>query len=78
MDKTIIATIIDKFSGGPVGVNSLAVAIGEEPQTIEEVHEPYLIQLGFIKRTSQGRVALPAAYQHFGLTAPEGPQGALF
>ncbi len=78
MDKTIIATIIDKFSGGPVGVNSLAVAIGEEPQTIEEVHEPYLIQLGFIKRTSQGRVALPAAYQHFGLTAPEGPQGGLF
>jgi Holliday junction DNA helicase RuvB len=78
MDKTIIATVIDKFSGGPVGVNSLAVAIGEEPQTIEEVHEPYLIQLGFIKRTSQGRVALPAAYRHFGLTAPEGPQGALF
>ena len=78
MDKTIIVTVIDKFSGGPVGVNSLAVAIGEEPQTIEEVHEPYLIQLGFIKRTAQGRVALPAAYRHFGLTTPEGPQSALF
>jgi len=78
MDKTIISTIIDKFSGGPVGVNSLAVAIGEEPQTIEEVHEPYLIQLGFIKRTSQGRVAMPGAYKHFGLTPPESPQGALF
>jgi Holliday junction DNA helicase RuvB len=78
MDKTIISTIIDKFSGGPVGVNSLAVAIGEEPQTIEEVHEPYLIQLGFIKRTAQGRVALTSAYKHFGLTPPDGPQGALF
>jgi Holliday junction DNA helicase RuvB len=78
MDKNIISTIIDKFSGGPVGVNSLAVAIGEEPQTIEEVHEPYLIQLGFIKRTPQGRVALMGAYKHFGLTPPEGPQGALF
>ncbi|MEA3365348.1 MAG: Holliday junction branch migration DNA helicase RuvB [Candidatus Hydrogenedentes bacterium] len=78
MDRTIISTIIEKFSGGPVGVNSLAVAIGEEPQTIEEVHEPYLIQLGFIKRTPQGRVASMGAYKHFGLTSPDGPQGALF
>jgi Holliday junction DNA helicase RuvB len=70
MDRIIIRTLIEKFSGGPVGVASLAVAIGEERQTIEEVHEPYLIQLGFLKRTQQGRVAMPLAYQHFGLTAP--------
>ncbi len=70
MDKTILRTIIDKFGGGPVGLSSLAVAIGEEPQTLEEVHEPFLIQLGFIKRTPQGRVAQPLAYKHFGLEAP--------
>jgi Holliday junction DNA helicase RuvB len=78
MDKTIINTIIDKFGGGPVGLNSLAVAIGEESQTIEEVHEPYLIQIGFIKRTPQGRVALPRAYKHFGLNPPDDSQPSLF
>ncbi|MBI5093649.1 MAG: Holliday junction branch migration DNA helicase RuvB [Candidatus Hydrogenedentes bacterium] len=70
MDKAIIRTVIDKFNGGPVGISSLAVAIGEESQTLEEVHEPFLIQLGFIKRTPQGRVATPLAYKHFGLQAP--------
>lgn len=70
MDRMLIKTIIEKFSGGPVGLNSLAVAIGEERQTIEEVHEPYLIQIGFMKRTPQGRVATPLAYKHFGLTPP--------
>ncbi len=78
MDKQIVRTVIEKFSGGPVGLNSLAVAIGEEARTLEEVHEPYLIQLGFMKRTQQGRVATPEAYRHFGLTPPEPPQGALF
>ena len=78
MDKQIVRTVIEKFSGGPVGLNSLAVAIGEEARTLEEVHEPYLIQLGFMKRTQQGRVATPEAYRHFGLTPPESPQGALF
>ncbi|MFP6584585.1 MAG: Holliday junction branch migration DNA helicase RuvB [Candidatus Hydrogenedentota bacterium] len=77
MDKAILNTIISKFNGGPVGVSSLAVAIGEERQTLEEVHEPFLIQIGFMKRTQQGRVVTPRAYQHLGLTPPEDPQGRL-
>jgi len=68
MDKRILLTIIDKYSGGPVGLNTLAVAVGEEPGTIEEVYEPYLIQEGFIKRTARGREATKLAYQHFGKT----------
>jgi holliday junction DNA helicase RuvB len=71
MDKAILTTIITKFNGGPVGVSSLAVAIGEERQTLEEVHEPYLIQIGFMKRTQQGRVVTPRAYQHLNLDPPE-------
>ncbi|MFA6239860.1 MAG: Holliday junction branch migration DNA helicase RuvB [Candidatus Hydrogenedentales bacterium] len=78
MDKAIIHTVIEKFAGGPVGLSSLAVAVAEEAQTLEEVHEPYLIQIGFMKRTPQGRVATPLAYKHFGLAAPEAPQGRLF
>jgi Holliday junction DNA helicase RuvB len=70
MDKQIITTVIEKFSGGPVGLSSMAVAVGEERQTLEEVHEPYLIQLGFLKRTQQGRVATQLAYRHFGLEPP--------
>lgn len=70
MDKQIVTVIMEKFSGGPVGLSSLAVAVGEERQTLEEVHEPYLIQMGFIKRTPQGRVATPLAYRHFGLEPP--------
>jgi Holliday junction DNA helicase RuvB len=78
MDKSILHTIIDKFSGGPVGLASLAVAVGEERQTLEEVHEPFLIQIGFIKRTQQGRVATPRAYKHFGLEPhPSSAQGNL-
>lgn len=73
MDRQIIHCIVEKFSGGPVGLSSLAVAVGEERQTLEEVHEPYLIQMGFMKRTPQGRVATPLAYKHFGLTPP--PEG---
>ncbi|GMW02514.1 MAG: Holliday junction ATP-dependent DNA helicase RuvB [Candidatus Hydrogenedentota bacterium] len=70
MDKLILRTIIDKFNGGPVGLSSLAVAVGEEAQTLEEVHEPFLIQIGFMKRTPQGRVATPRAYKHFALDPP--------
>jgi holliday junction DNA helicase RuvB len=70
MDRTLVTTVIEKFGGGPVGLSSLAVAVGEESQTIEEVHEPYLIQLGFLKRTPQGRVATPLCYKHFGLAPP--------
>lgn len=65
MDKRILLTVIDKFSGGPVGVNTLAIAIGEESDTIEEIYEPYLIQIGFLNRTPRGRVATDIAYQHF-------------
>jgi len=69
MDKRILEAVIVKFSGGPVGVNSLAVAVGEEPDTIEEVYEPYLIMEGFLKRTPQGRVATELSYQKLGLKA---------
>ncbi len=65
MDKRIIKTIIEKYNGGPVGINTLAVAVGEESETIEEVYEPYLIQEGLIKRTPRGRVATRLAYEHF-------------
>ena len=67
MDHKILKIIIEKFSGGPVGIENLAVSIGEEAVTIEEVYEPYLIQLGFIKRTPRGRVVTPLGYKHFGL-----------
>lgn len=77
MDKAILRTVIEKFNGGPVGLSSLAVAIGEERQTLEEVHEPYLIQIGFIKRTQQGRVATPRAYKHLHLAPPAQGQGEL-
>jgi Holliday junction DNA helicase RuvB len=70
MDKTIVTTVIQKFNGGPVGLSSLAVAVGEERQTLEEVHEPYLIQIGFLKRTQQGRVATPLAYKHLKAAPP--------
>lgn len=66
MDNKILLTIIDKFKGGPVGLNSIAAAIGEEPDTIEEVYEPYLVMEGFIKRTARGRMATERAYEHFG------------
>ena len=75
LDSDTVKTVIEKFAGGPVGVSSLAVAIGEERQTLEEVHEPYLIQIGFLKRTQQGRVATPLAYKHFGLEPPASAQG---
>lgn len=74
MDKRILEALIGLFDGGPVGVNSLAVAIGEEPGTIEEVHEPYLIMQGFLKRTPQGRVAMPKAYRKLGLVTPKSAQ----
>ena len=67
MDKRILETVILKFGGGPVGVNSLAVAVGEEPDTIEEVYEPYLIMEGYLNRTAQGRIATERSYQKLGL-----------
>ena len=67
MDKRILFYIIKQCQGGPVGINSLAVGVGEESETIEEIYEPYLIQRGFLKRTAGGRVATERAYQHFNL-----------
>jgi len=78
MDRTVLLTIIDKFGGGPVGLETLAAAICEESDTIEDVIEPFLIQNGFLNRTPRGRVATRAAYLHFGRIAPESPQGTLF
>src|SRR6185436_11819431 len=72
MDKRILEALIVKFAGGPVGISSLAVAVGEEPDTIEEVYEPYLIMEGFLKRTSQGRVATELSYRKLGLQSPVG------
>jgi Holliday junction DNA helicase RuvB len=70
VDRKLLRTIIDKFSGGPVGVNSIAAAINEERDAIEDIYEPFLIQAGFLDRTPRGRVATPRAYEYFGLTAP--------
>lgn len=70
LDRKLLSTIIDKFDGGPVGIDSLAAAIGEERGTLEDVIEPFLIQQGFLLRTARGRMATRAAYQHFGLTPP--------
>jgi len=69
-DRRLLRTIIDKFGGGPVGLNSLAAAIGEEKDAIEDIYEPYLIQIGFIDRTQRGRIATARAYEYFGLMPP--------
>ena len=79
MDTRILTVIIDKFTGGPVGLSSLAVAVGEDPGTIEEIYEPYLIQEGFLDRTPRGRQATPRAYQHFNIKKGDGEgQSLLF
>ena len=78
MDRLIMLTIIDKFSGGPVGLDTLAAAICEESDTIEDVYEPFLIQNGFLNRTPRGRTATRTAYLHFERAFPESPQGKLF
>ena len=70
VDRRLLRTIIDKFSGGPVGVGSLAAAMSEERDAIEEIYEPFLIQIGFLERTPRGRVATPRAYEYFGLASP--------
>ena len=71
MDKRILEALVLKFAGGPVGLNSLAVAIGEDAGTLEDVNEPYLIMQGYVKRTAQGRVAMPAAYRKLGVALPK-------
>ena len=71
MDRKLLAAVIDRFSGGPVGIENLAAAIGEERDTLEDVVEPFLIQQGFLQRTPRGRIAAPLAYAHFGRIAPQ-------
>jgi Holliday junction DNA helicase RuvB len=72
MDKRLLEVLIYKFGGGPVGLNSLAVAVGEDPATLEEVHEPFLIMQGYLMRTPRGRIALPSAYRKIGAPEPAG------
>ncbi len=71
MDRSILSSLVEKFGGGPVGINSLSVAIGEDPQTIEDVYEPFLIKEGFLQRTSRGRIAEARAYNYLGIDRPE-------
>ena len=70
LDRKLLAALIERFQGGPAGVNALAAALAEEPATISEVHEPFLLQLGLIERTPRGRVATAAAYKHLGKEPP--------
>ena len=79
MDRKLLEAVLFKFGGGPVGLDNLAAAIGEERDTIEDVLEPYLIQQGFLQRTPRGRIATPTAYRHFGVVAPKtSPNGDLW
>jgi len=78
MDRKLLQTVLAKFAGGPVGIDNLAAAIGEERDTIEDVLEPFLIQQGFLQRTSRGRIATVLAYRHFGLTPPGAGAADLF
>lgn len=78
MDQKLVRTIIEKFDGGPVGISTLAAAISEERETIEDVYEPYLIQHGYLSRTPRGRVATRTAYEHFGIPFRSGPQREMF
>jgi Holliday junction DNA helicase RuvB len=71
LDREILSAICEKFAGGPVGLSTLAVAVGEEADTIEDVYEPYLLRCGLLKRTPRGRVATAGAYRHLGLEAPD-------
>jgi len=75
VDRKLLATIIDKFGGAPVGVGAIAAAISEEPDAIEDMYEPYLLQLGFLDRTPRGRVATRRAYEHLGRLPPDGAPG---
>jgi len=78
MDRTIMLTIIEKFSGGPIGLDTLSAAVSEEKDTLEDVYEPFLIQMGYMKRTPRGRVATPLAYKHFGIEMDQQLQKKLF
>lgn len=76
LDRAVLRAICEQFGGGPVGLSTLAISVGEQPETVEDVYEPFLIQLGFIARTPRGRVAMPAAWAHLGLAAPSIDRGS--
>ncbi|HTJ74200.1 MAG TPA: Holliday junction branch migration DNA helicase RuvB [Acidimicrobiales bacterium] len=78
VDRAILAAVCHRFGGGPVGLSTLAICVGEEPETVEDVYEPFLLQLGLLQRTPRGRIATPAAWAHLGLAPPEAPAPALF
>jgi len=73
IDRALLAAIVEKFEGGPVGLSTLAVSLGEEPDTIEDVYEPYLLQLGFLQRTPRGRIVTKLGREHVGAAADDGP-----
>jgi Holliday junction DNA helicase RuvB len=78
VDAAILDALIIRFGGGPVGLSTLSVSVGEEPDTLEDVYEPFLLQLGFIRRTPRGRVATEAAFRHLGAEIPKGAAARLF
>jgi Holliday junction DNA helicase RuvB len=78
VDRAILGAVCERFGGGPVGLSTLAISVGEEPETVEDVYEPFLLQLGLLKRTPRGRVATPAAWSHLGLASPGGGAPGLF
>ena len=78
VDRAILASLCERFGGGPVGLSTLAVSVGEETETLEDVYEPFLIELGMLKRTPRGRVAMPAAWRHLGVDPPPGSAATLF
>lgn len=75
VDRALLDSLCTRFGGGPVGLSTLAIGVGEQPETVEDVHEPFLIQLGLIARTPRGRIALPAAFAHLGVPMPQGDIG---
>jgi Holliday junction DNA helicase RuvB len=77
MDRKILSTLIDKFGGGPVGLETIATAVGEQADTVEDVYEPYLLMEGYLYRTPRGRVATPRGYAHLGRKIPSGAQAQL-
>jgi Holliday junction DNA helicase RuvB len=77
MDRRILASVIDTFGGGPVGIDAVAAAVGEEAGTIEDVYEPFLVREGYLARTPRGRIALPAAWKHLGRDRAGSSQGSL-
>ena len=77
VDRSLLSALCQQFGGGPVGLSTLAIAVGEQTETVEDVYEPFLIQLGMLARTPRGRIALPQAWSHLSLPAPEGSRPSL-